>query len=218
MTSRLRVLLSIAALTTVLGAPGPAVAGTLVAREDEVDLAQTLADAQDEQNVCYGWDVVLNGVAGDRGSSIDGPGVPLAIDQCRGTGYAILRADVAYVCESCDGEDSAAVRIESNLPKPPTTKDLERLGYTASALLGDHDDQAVIDMTGALPLLVAEHGNAPFVAYEAATDVPAQDKATNSPGSDLLRDRWPVLVFCLLLVVFGPAFILYKRAQQLPTP
>ena len=196
-------------------APPAAVGGVLVAGDDETDLAQTLADAQQEQGVCYGWDILVNGAPGDRGSSLDGPGVPLATDRCA-KGYAILRAEVNYTCESCDGEDSAAFTVDSNLPRPPTRADLERLGFSAADLVGDEDDLAVIDMTGALPLLVAERGNAPFVAYERATDVPAQDKATNSPGSDLLRDRWPVLVLCLLLLLAGPAYLLYKRGQQTP--
>lgn len=204
------------AVAIAMAPPSAAMAGTLVERADEVDLAQTLADAQEEQGVCYGWDVTVNGQPSDRGSSLDGPGVALATDRCA-KGYAIFRGDVLYTCDSCEGDDSAAFRVDSNLPKPPTTSDLERLGYAPADLLGEKDDQAVIDMTGALPLLVAERGNAPFVAYEAAQDVPAQDKATNTPGSDLLRDRWPVLVFCVLLLLAGPAYLLYKRAQTIPT-
>jgi len=203
-------------LLIAVASPPTAAAGVLVDREDEVDLAQTLADAQEAQGVCYGWDIAVNGVPGDRGSSLDGSGVPLAVDRCP-KGYAILRAEVFYVCETCDGEDSASVTVDSNLAKPPTAQDLEQLGFSATDLVGEKDDQAVIDMTGALPLLVAEKGNAPYVAYEAATDVPAEDKATNTPGSDLLRDRWPVLILCLLLIVAGPAYLLYKRSQQIPT-
>ncbi|MBA2515852.1 MAG: hypothetical protein H0V22_00775 [Solirubrobacterales bacterium] len=211
-------LVALIAMTVLLAVASPhvAMAGVLVERGDEVDLAQTLADAQEAQGVCYGWDIAVNGVPGDRGSSLDGPGVPLAIERCP-KGYAILRAEVSYVCDSCEGEDSAGVTVDSNLPKPPTTRDLERLGFSAADLVGDKDDQAVIDMTGALPLLVAEKGNAPFVAYEAAKDVPAQDKPTNTPGSDLLRDRAPVLILCVLLLLAGPAYLLYKRSQRIPT-
>ena len=196
---------------------GMASAGVLVEPEDEADLAQTLADAQEEQEVCYGWTIVVNGQMSDLGSSLDGPGVALATDRCP-KGYAILRGEVAYVCDTCEGEDSAAVEVDSNLGNPPTTADLERLGYSAADLLGDKDDQAVLDMTGALPLLVAEKGNAPFVAYEPATNVPAQDKPTNSPGSDLLRDRWPVLALCALLLLMGPAYFFYKRGQRTAIP
>lgn len=215
MRAGLGALLAVMVLVAVVR-PAVAVAGVLVERGDEVDLAQTLADAQEEQGVCYGWDIVVDGQAGERGSSLDGPGVALATNRCP-KGYAILRGEVAYACDSCDGEDSATVSVDSNLSRPPTTRDLERLGYSASDLVGEKDDQAVIDMTGALPLLVAEHGNAPYVAYAPATNVPAQDKPTNTPGSDLLRDRWPVLLLWGLLLMAGPAYLLYKRAQP-PIP
>jgi hypothetical protein len=45
-----------------------AFAGVLVEPEDEADLAQTLADAQEEQEVCYGWTIVVNGQMSDLGS------------------------------------------------------------------------------------------------------------------------------------------------------
>lgn len=212
MNSRLGALVAVLLAITALASP-TAHAGTLVEREDEVDLAQTLADAQEEQDVCYGWSIAVNGELSDLGSSLDGPGVALATDRCP-KGYAILQGEVNYTCDSCEGEDSAFVTVDSNLRRPPTVEDLRRLGYSEADLVSEKDDLAVIEMTGVLPLLVAEKGNAPFVAYEPATNVPAQDKATNTPGSDLLRDRGPVLALCGVLLLAGPAYLLYRRGQR----
>jgi hypothetical protein len=44
--------------------------------------------------------------------------------------------------------------------------------------------------------------------------VPAADHATNKPGSDTLRDTWVWLVLCAALILGGPGFYLYKRAQM----
>jgi hypothetical protein len=192
-----------------LAAPAGA-QGQLLAEGDAVDLANALADAQEQQDVCYGWAVRINGVETDVGSSTGGPGQPLAPEEC-GRGYAQLEADLTYTCETCEGEDSVAVQIASDLERPPTVEELERLGYPASELLGENDDTAVVDMTGALPLLVADHGLAPYVEYELAREVPAADRPTGTPGSDLLRQSWPVLALCLFLLFLGPLYWFWQR-------
>ncbi|HYM57416.1 MAG TPA: hypothetical protein VES79_05580 [Solirubrobacteraceae bacterium] len=212
MTPRLiAVLLAIGLL-----APASAAAGTLLPPADETELAQTLAEAHTEQDVCYGWDVHINGIQSDLGSSL-GPGVPLGTAVGRCQRRVSLEAHLTYACETCEGSDSADLAIESNLRDPPTVNDIEDLGYSASDLLGDKDDVTLIDMVGALPLLAAQRGNAPFIEYEAATSVPAQDGPTGTPGSDLLRDRWFALVLFGGLLLFGPAWFFYKRAQRTAT-
>jgi hypothetical protein len=178
---------------------------------DSAELAQTLAEAQTEQGICYGWDVDVDGYGRDVGSSA-GPDVPL--DPARCPKYAVLEAHLDYACDSCDSEDSGTSAIRSNLPNPPTGGDLARLGYDTGDLLGDKDDVALFDMAGALPLLAAERGNAPFVPYEVATRVPASDHATGSPSSDLLRESWIWLVLFGALLLGGPLWFFYKRGQQ----
>ena len=208
------------ALALAVLAAAPAHAGIL-APGDAADLAQSLADAQEEQDVCYGWQVENNFGAGpDVGSSTGGPGVALALDQ-PGTcarGSVVLDGSIYYSCDSCEDSDRASVSIRTaGVADPPTVDDLKRLGLDPAALTGDDDDTTLMNIVNALPLLVADRGNAPYVAYAEATTVPAADHATGRPGSDLLRDTWIWLVLCGALIVLGPAFYLYKRAQGAPS-
>jgi hypothetical protein len=210
--SALLLALALAALVAA-----PAHAGVL-AQDDATDLAQSLADAQEEQDVCYGWQVTndFDGTP-DVGSSTGGPGVPVAVGQAGSCprGIVVLTGSIHYSCGSCEDSDSASVSIQSSgMSAPPTVSDLERLGLKAGALTGDNDDTTLVNMVEALPLLVADRGNAPYLEYEQATTVPATDHATNKPGSDFMRDTWIWLVLCGALIVLGPAFYFYKRAQQ----
>jgi hypothetical protein len=201
------------ALLAVAVWSAPAQAG-IVSAQDAAELAQDLADAQEEQDVCYGWNVTNNFSSDDVGSSTGGPGVALVPDQrtCP-KGAVILRGNIDYSCSSCESSDSASVSIASNLPNPPTVDDLERLGLKAGALTGDDDDTTLVNMVDALPLLVADRGNAAYVGYEPAKTVPAADHATGKPGSDLMRDSWLGLLFFGGLILAGPGFFLYKRSQ-----
>ena len=203
-------LLSAAVVLTSLAFAAPAQA--LLDPPDAAELANALAEARAEQDVCYGWDV-----SGDQlnvGSS-DGPGVPVNPNTCER--YVILQVTVDYACGSCESEDSASFAVLSNVPNPPTTSDLKNLGYDTGDLLGDKDDEALFNMTEALPLLTAEKGSVAFVPYEPATNVPATDKATNSPGSDFFRDHWLGLILFLVLVLAGPILFLYRRSQDRKT-
>ncbi len=204
-------LVAVAGLAVV---PASSVAAPLLEQADAVELAQTLADATTEQDVCYGWEVAVEdgsgeGLSGVETGSSSGPGVPL--DRARCPRWVVLQGSVSYTSESSESEDSAQTAIDSNLRKPPTTQQLSDLGLDADALLGDADDQAVIDMTSALPLLVAEAGEAPYVPFEAQTQpIPAQDVPNAGPGSDWLRNYWwlPLLV----LAAVGGALYLGAKA------
>lgn len=194
----------------------------ILAPEDAAELAQSLAEAQEEQGVCYAWSIDNNfSDTPDRGSSTAGPDRPLAETSSEGLrlpetctkGIVQLEGNIDYACDSCEAEDSASVLITSNLPNRPTVDDLEALGLKAGELTGDNDDTTLVNMVNALPLLVADRGNAPYVAYEPAATVPATDHATDRPASDFLRDSgvW-LLVFAAVLLA-GPGFYLYKRWQ-----
>ena len=104
--------------------------------------------------------------------------------------------------------------MESNLRDPPTRKDLLDLGYSDSDLVSDEDDTALFEMTGALPLLAAQRGNAPPVPFETPSAVPDGDRPQGSPGSDFLRTRWPLLVLCVGLISLGPGYLLYVRHHR----
>lgn len=200
-----------ALLTLVLTvALAPVAHAQLLDPADAAELAQSLAEAQEEQDICYGWEVA--GSVVDSGSSVDGPGAVTQLRACER--YVLLLGDVTYACESCDSEDSASVIIETSFPDGPTAEDLERIGFNGSELTGDNDDRALFNMVAALPLLVSDRGLAPPVPAETpAAAVPATDRATDTPGSDLWRDRWFLLLLSGFLLVAGPAYWLYKRAQ-----
>jgi len=72
----------------------------------------------------------------------------------------------------------------------------------------------VIDMTGALPLLVAEAGEAPYIPFEESTEpVPASDQPNAGPGSDWLRNYWwlPLLG---LAAVGGVGYLVVKGVMS----
>lgn len=193
-------------------AAAPAQAG-VVAPEDAAELAQSLAEATEDQGICYGWSVSNNfDGAPDLGSG-SGPAVPVDVGQGCTKRFIELTGSIDYACDSCDSSDSASVDIRSTFANGPTVGDLSALGLDAGDLTGDDDDTTLINMVNALPLLAADRGLAPYLEYEPATDVPAADRATDRPGSDLLRDTWPLLACCGFLIVAGPGFYHYKRLQ-----
>ena len=196
----------------VAAAPADA---AILSREDATELAQSLAEASEEQDICYGWEVE-NDFSGssDIGSSTGGPG-QLLNKSARGCedGYVLLEGNIHYACDTCEDEDSASIGIDSNLENPPTPEDLEALGLDVAGLYGDNDDTTLVNMVNALPLIAADRGNEPYLEYEQATTVPATDHATNKPGSDFLRDTWIQLVLFVGLILGGPGFYFYKRSQ-----
>ena len=207
-----RALALAAALALALAIAAPAQAGIL-APEDAAELAQSLAEAQEEQDVCYGWRVTNNfDGTPDVGSGTGGPGAAMVAPGCK-RGWVMLEGYIEYACGSCESEDSASVAISSSFGGGPTAQDLEDLGLKGGALTGDDDDTTLINMVNALPLLVADRGLAPYLEYEQTATVPATDHATNKPGSDFIRDTWIRLVLFVALILAGPGFYLYKRRQ-----
>ncbi len=208
---RARASLSAVVAIAVLGLlPGPSAAAPILEPADAEELAQTLAEASEDQDVCYGWEVQVIDESGtssglEAGSS-QGPGRPL--DRARCARYAVMQARVEYTSEYSEAEDSVSLfGIDSNLSRPPTVEQLADLGLDANALLSEQDDQALIDMTGVLPLLVAEAGEAPYIPFQEPTEpIPASDRPTNSPPSDWWRTYWWVAALGALgvgVVVLG---------------
>jgi hypothetical protein len=175
---------------------------------DTTELAQALADARDEQDICYGWNVANNFSGTDDVGSSLGPGVPVRCPQ-----YVELRGSIDYSCDSCEAQDSASISIESNLRNPPTTGDLKDLGLEASDLLGDKDDQTLFNMVQALPLITAQRGNAAFIAPELDQQTPTADRPTDHPGSDFWRDAWGGLLIGIVLIVAAVGWWLYQRNE-----
>jgi hypothetical protein len=197
------VLLALIALLAL--GPGVARAGPILDPQDGVDLAQTLADAREEQDVCYGWEIeVDDGEAGtvetDMGSSL-GPDRPVDPAQCPRA--VVLRGAITFTSETSEAEDSVdAFTIESTLPRPPTVEQIAALGLSQDRLLDDDSDVALTDMVNVLPLLVAEAGQAEYVPYEEpTTPPPAADRPDEGPSGDWIRMYWWLPVLGLLLVV-----------------
>jgi len=194
----------------------PAAAAPLLEEGDAAELAQSLADASDEQDICYGWQIdVQDGSGGPSGQEIGsnlGPGrlVSAAAGSCMRT--VLLEGVVSYTCDSCEGEDSASIRVTSNVAGAPTEQDLKDLGFKGGDLANDNGDVVLINMVGALPLITASKGIAdPVPVEETSTVVPsASDGPTNSPSTpDWLRDSWLALS-ALLVLVAGGAFWLIR--------
>lgn len=211
------------ALALTLGVAAPARAAVLEPADAE-ELAAALAEVTEEQDVCYGWNVLItDGTGGDEspdvGSSL-GVGTDPASDAARCPRWVRLDASIRYTSEFSEYEDTAAVEVTSNLDRAPTTADLAGEGLTAAQLLGDEDDTTLVRMVELLPLFVARNGEAPYAQAQPAATVPEADVPTGTPGDDTLRTNLPGLVLAGGAVVLGAAliawsFILHRRRRGL---
>ena len=177
----------------VVALPVQARAVPLLEPADGEELAQTLAEATDEQGVCYGWAIEVldqsGGPSGTDAGSSSGPG--RAVDRFRCRRWVELAGTITYTSEASEAEDSAGVEVRGNLARTPTARHLEDLGYPADRLTDDDNDEVLIDMVGALPLLVASAGQAPYVPFEEpARPPPGGDRPDAGPGSDWWRNYW----------------------------
>jgi len=207
----------------VFGAP-PAGAVPILDSADAAELAQSLAEATADQDVCYGWKVDVTDYSGgsdgvDQGSSL-GVG-PTAIEtQCER--YVIFEADITYTSSSSESEDYAFFSVNSNVPGAPTSSDLGAAGISEGGLLGANDDQVVANATLLLPALMAERGLAEPITLEANTQaLPAGDRATGTPGSDWLRKYGAPLLVAALVLLGGlgwAAWIFFREHPFAPAP
>lgn len=201
-------------------APSAAEGAPILSDEDAAELANSLADAREEHDVCYGWYVSVNdqgsGPSGDDIGSDRGPSTPVDPSACRH--YAVLTGAILYTSQSSESEDSARIGIETSFPAQIAAADLERLGYDDDELLGDEDDVALMNMVGALPGLVAEREGLRAVPFE-TPEVPAeqQGEPTDSPGSDFLRENVIELALGGVLLALGLIwFVLYRMGLLQP--
>jgi hypothetical protein len=204
--------LLIAAAALLLAAPA-AGAQPYLEDGDAAELANELAEATDEQGICYGWHVSVDdgsgGPSGDDIGSNFGPGQPVEGGDCP-KGIVELRAYVSYTCDSCESEDSSDFEVVTNVPGGPRKNDVEDLDLGGGQLTGDKGDAALVSMVGALPLIVASKRLAPAITADTATEPakPAADKPTGSPTiPDWLRESWLALTTCLLLLIGGAIWL-----------
>lgn len=211
------------ALAMLVVPVAPAGAAPILDDGDATELANALAEATEEQGVCYGWEVVvqdddgsLSGV--DRGSSL-GPGRDPRQPTCSPS--VIFVADLNYTSSLSESPDSATYRVESTLPGFDAGS-LDPLGVSGTALLGDRDDLTVLNATALLPVLVAEQGLAPAVAVEETVGtIPAADGPTGTPSSDLVRSHGFAFAIAAVLVLAGAVWFglaLFLRQVQRRAP
>ena len=213
---------ALAVAATVLPA-SPASAGVVLAPEDAAELANKLAEATEEQDVCYGWSVTVSDDSGsgsgtDEGSHL-GPDTSPYDNACERSVFFV--ASIHYTSELSESADSASFDVVSTLPGLDTS-DLSLLGVSENALLGENDDVAIFNATSLLPLLVAEQGLAPPIAAEQTVGtIPAEDKPTGQGGSDRFRTYGALYFFAGFLVFAGVAWLvtaLVLRSVQARRP
>ncbi len=211
-----RVLISLAVISALLLIANAAEALPVLDQLDAEDLAADLAAATQKQNICYGWDVTVDAQDGSPGGRDLGSsrGVGIPADTAPGcTRYAIFTAAITYTSQSSSKEDSASYHVRSNLPA--AVFDLDEY-VSRRGLLGDRDDQTVINAASILPLLVAEQGLAPYPDPVAPTTAapPLGAAPTSSPGSDYLRTWWPILAIAAVPLLGGLGFLLWALMDR----
>ena len=212
---RLSILCAVA-LATLIAAPAQA---AVLDPADAAELANSLAEATAEQKVCYGWSFEVSDFASgaedgpEVGSNL-GPGQPAAPTEGTCAHYVVLSGGITYTSETSEEEDSAFWSIESNLPDPPRVAQLEALGYSEDDLLGDDNDLAIINATGALPELVAEKGVAKAVPFQTARRAPGvSGEPTGDQGSDFIRENGSLLALCAVLFLGGLIWFIWLTLQ-----
>jgi hypothetical protein len=213
------VVLPLAALA-VLAAPGPASADVIFDQADADELATTLGEAYETQDVCYGWSI-----------DVDNEGLPeRSVGSNFGAGQSIqdsgsscaksveFQASITWTSESSESEDSASYQVISQ-PSGPSTSDLDDLELISEdGLIGDGVDADVYKAVAALPLLAADAGLADPIEASPAPEADAGDAApTDSPGSDFWRQSGMLVLWGSLLLVAGVVFAVYAvRSSRRP--
>ena len=207
----------VAAVT--LGSVAPAGALPVLEAADATELAQALAEATEDQDVCYGWKVTVYDYGGgadgiDQGSSL-GVGQTAVQTQC--PRYVVFEASMTYTSSASEAEDSARFDVVSNIPGAPTAADLRDNGISGGGLLGAHDDEVVANATLLLPALMAEKGLAEPISLEANTQpLPASDRATGTPGSDWLRKYGSAVAVAALILLGGLGWAAWIVVKEHP--
>ena len=211
------------ALAALAAAPGVAAADVIFDPADADELAATLADANEAQDVCYGWsiDVDNEGVPQTSVGSHLGAGRPMSeASNCAAS--VEFQASITWTPESSESEDSASYQVISS-PGGPTTDDLDSLELMSEdGLVGDNGDVDVYKAVAALPLLAADTGLAQPMEASPAPAADAGDAApTDSPGSDFWRESGMLILWASLLILAAAAFAWYavtssrRRARPL---
>jgi hypothetical protein len=198
-----------AALCGVLLGAGPAhAANPVLDPEDDADLAASLAEASEVQDVCYGY--VLQVTDADTGEwggtyAASSAGADVPASTAGGCDEVVeLVARIDYPSSFSEAEDSASWDLVSTLPEL-SIADVEALGLSSGDLLDDgRSATALLNAVQSLPRLAAEQAGRPPVVLEANTaPLPADARPTGTPGSDWLRENAALLALSVAAIVAG---------------
>ena len=212
-----RLLAGLAVAAGLLLAAGPAAAeNPVLDPEDDAEIAESLAEATEVQDVCYGYllqvyDDSTGQFSGDYAVSGAGPGVAASSSTGCTRGYVELRAQIVYTSDYSESEDSAGWDVVSSLGAgSPTTADLGDLGLSSGDLLDDGAAPlALRNAVLALPALAADRAGLPPVEAEPHVEpLPEGAAATGSPGSDVLRSSAAPLALAGIAVVAGVVLLI----------
>jgi hypothetical protein len=191
-------------------------------------LIERLDAASKAQGVCYGWEVDSGRMnlppvtpvyssgfrpsphpeakPAQRDSRVEngsnlGPDTDPRLVPAQCPRWVVLRADYTY---SFIDEEWVSVNLEvdSNLPQRPSASDLTAVGITTSTLVGPYGAGGLSNAISALPMVVAQQGQAAVVPEPAPQQPPAGDKA-ESPG----KGRYVGMALAILMIFGGVAWI-----------
>ena len=205
-----RLVLAAATVALVLGPAGPArAANPVFDPEDDAEIAASLAEATEVQDVCYGYaldvqDEDTGEWSGSYASSSAGEGVRASETSACSEGVVELVARITYTSSYSEAEDSAAWDLRSTLPGVDIAA-VEDLGLSSGDLLSDDDSATTLqNAVLALPRLAAERAGRPPVVLEPnPSPLPAGARPTGTPGSDWLRENSALLLVCVGAVLAG---------------
>ncbi|MGH3762890.1 hypothetical protein [Actinophytocola sp.] len=205
---------------TVFSVPGVASADVIFDPADADELAATLADAYERQDVCYGWSIAVNneGLPESSVGSNFGVGQSLEDNFAQCTQSVEFQADIIWTPESSEADDDAQYQVVST-PGGPSTEDLEGLEIISEdGLVSETVDVDVYKAVAALPLLAADTGMADPIEASPAAETDSGDAVpTDSPGSDFWRESGMLVLWAVLLLVAGGAFAWYAiRSSRRP--
>ena len=212
------------ALLAVLLTAGPAAAANPVLDpEGDTDLAAALAEAREVQGVCYGYllsvsDADTGMFSGTFASSSAGAGQPASAATDCPNGTVELAARISYTSSFSEAEDSADWSLLSTVGDLSIVDVEQVTGGSARDLLDDDaSETALLNAVLSLPGLATERAGLPPVVIEENTAaLPEGARATDTPGSDWLRQNGALLALCVGAVVAGLVALLASRRPSGP--
>ena len=212
------------ALLAVLLTAGPAAAeNPVLDAEGDTDLATALAEAREVQGVCYGYSLSVSDAdtgqfSGTFSSSSAGAGQPASAATDCPNGTIELAARISYTSSFSEAEDSADWSLLSTVGDLSIVDVEQVTGGSARDLLDDgKSETALLNAVLSLPGLATERAGLPPVVLEENTEaLPEGARATDTPGSDWLRQNGALLFLCVAAVVAGLVALLASRRPSGP--